>query len=203
MIQAGDPDSKNAQKNQQLGMGGPDYTIPAEINPKFIHKKGALAAARLSDEINPSKASSGSQFYIIIGSPVNDETLNQNEHQITEIKKTELIDKYLQKPENASIIPTLNEYKEKGNKDGFESLVAKIYSDLDSSFKKIDTVFYTTQQREEYLLHGGSPHLDNEYTIFGEVVEGFDVIDKIAIVETNDDDRPKEDIRMTITIINK
>ena len=82
-------------------------------------------------------------------------------------------------------------------------MVAKIYSDLDSSFKKIDTVFYTTQQREEYLLHGGSPHLDNEYTIFGEVVEGFDVIDKIAIVETNDDDRPKEDIRMTITIINK
>ncbi len=143
MIQGGDPDSKDAPAGQSLGMGGPGYTIPAEIGA--LHLTGALAAARTS---NPAKASSGSQFYIVHGKPVTDMELDQI-----------------------------------GQRAG------RPYSDI---------------QRELYKELGGTPQLDFEYTVFGEVVEGFEVIDAIAKVSTNPSagNRPLEDVKMTVKILN-
>jgi len=147
MIQGGDPDSKNARPGQQLGMGGPGYTIPAEFNPKFIHKKGALSAARMGDDVNPKKESSGSQFYIVQG----------------------------------------NRYAA---------------SDMDGMTARTGFA-YTPEQKNSYATVGGTPHLDGNYTVFGEVVEGLEVIDKIAASKTAPGDRPLQDVKMTMKAIKK
>lgn len=152
MIQGGDPNSKHAAKGQQLGTGDPGYTIPAEINPKFIHKKGALSAARKGDEVNPNKESSGSQFYIVQGTKVDSVHLKSMENNTSSQKK----------------------------------------------FK------YTADQYKIYSTIGGTPHLDMSYTVFGEVTEGLDIIDKIANVPCNGANRPLEDIRiLSMKILNE
>jgi peptidyl-prolyl cis-trans isomerase B (cyclophilin B) len=145
MVQGGDPKSKNARKGQPLGSGGPGYTVPAEFVDSLVHVKGALAAARMGDNVNPEKASSGSQFYIVHGRKVNEEALNRIESQ-------------------------------KG-------------------------VRYSKRQREIYKEKGGTPFLDREYTVFGQVIEGLDVIDKIAKSQTDNRDRPVENVEMKIRVI--
>ncbi len=146
MIQGGDPQSKGAPAGAMLGSGGPGYTIPAEFNEKFIHKKGALAAARQGDNVNPKKESSGSQFYIVHGTgPMEDDAINQ-----------------------------------------WEARMGTAFSD---------------ENRKAYKEMGGTPFLDQNYTVFGEIVEGLDVIDKIAAVQTARGDRPQEDVKMTIRLI--
>lgn len=143
MIQGGDPDSKNAKPEAELGNGGPKYTIPAEFNDSLFHKKGVLAAAREGDDVNPQKASSGSQFYLVQGRVFTDEQLNMLEQR--RLKHT---------------IPTY--------------------------------------QREVYKTLGGTPHLDRNYTVYGEVVKGIELIDSVAAVETGKADRPKQDVKMTV-----
>lgn len=147
MIQGGDPDSKTAKPGQMLGQGGPGYTIPAEFKQELIHKKGALAAARMADQVNPQKASSGSQFYIAQGKSYTENELNM------------------------------------------------LSSRMGKAFNK--------QQMEAYTTIGGVPFLDYEYTVFGEVVEGLEVIDKIAAVEKDRRDRPVQDIKMTIKVVEE
>lgn len=154
MIQGGDPDSRNAPSGKMLGQGGPGYTIPAELNPKYIHKKGALAAARMGDQVNPKRASSGSQFYIVQGKPVSKAQLEK----VAARRKTQ-------------------------NSEGFEG--------------------YSPEQIEAYRSQGGTPFLDGAYTVFGEVVEGLDVIDAIAAQPTAGGDRPEEDILMSMKIVKK
>jgi peptidyl-prolyl cis-trans isomerase B (cyclophilin B) len=146
MIQGGDPNSRNAQPGQALGSGGPGYTVPAEFNQKLIHKKGSLSAARQGDEVNPQKASSGSQFYIVQG---------------------------------------------------------KTYpaSSLDGMAARTGNT-YTADQKKVYETVGGTPFLDMNYTVFGEITEGLEVIDKIAVVQKDSRDRPVQDIKMTISLIN-
>ena len=194
MIQGGDPDSRNAEKGKMLGIGGPGYTIPAEISMNHIHKKGALAAARLGSDINPQKESSGSQFYIVVGQQLTEDVLSQNEHQIEEAKRGDLINKYLARPENKDLMPNLEICKKNADKDGFDKIVQKITTDLDPEFKKLDSIKYTRTQRDEYLKLGGSPHLDNDYTIFGEVVEGLDIVEKISVLAADTNDRPLDDV---------
>jgi peptidyl-prolyl cis-trans isomerase B (cyclophilin B) len=146
MIQAGDPNSKHAEAGRPLGSGGPGYTIPAEFRVTMFHKKGVIAAARMGDNVNPTKASSGSQFYIVQGKVFTDGGLDS---------------------------------LETGRLNG----------------RKIPI-----EQREVYKTIGGTPHLDQNYSVFGEVVKGLDVVDKIAIVKTSigaDRDRPVEDVRIT------
>jgi len=138
MIQAGDPDSKGAMPQKQLGAGGPGYTVPAEFRKDLIHKKGALAAARQGDQVNPQKRSSGSQFYIVVGRSW-----------------------------------TADEMKMIEERTGIK---------------------YTDEQKEIYETLGGYPFLDREYTVFGEVVEGLDIVDAISLVDTNPADRPLQDV---------
>ena len=144
MIQGGDPESRGADANKRLGGGGPGYTIPAEIGAP--HFKGTLAAARTGDAMNPERASSGSQFYIVQGRKIG-ETQLQN-------------------------------FASRGG-----------YS-------------YNPAQIEKYMELGGTPGLDNQYTVFGEVIEGMEVIDKIAAVQTKPGDRPLEDVKMKVRMLN-
>lgn len=146
MIQGGDPDSKNAQPGQMLGNGGPGYTLPAEFVPELIHKRGALAAARLGDQQNPERQSSGSQFYLVQGKLWTDQEMDQIEQQ-------------------------------RGIK-------------------------LTPEQREIYKKQGGVPFLDTQYTVFGEVVEGLEVIDKITAVPCDQMNRPTQDVPMTVKMSN-
>lgn len=141
MVQTGDPNSKNAKAGQSLGDGGPGYTIPAEFVPTLFHKKGALAAARQGDQVNPRKESSGSQFYIVQG------------QILTETQ-------------------------------------------LDAFVKANKHLPFTDAEKSAYTTIGGTPHLDQNYTVFGEVIEGLDVLDKIAAAETDQRNRPLNDIRI-------
>ncbi|MCB0559406.1 MAG: peptidylprolyl isomerase [Lewinellaceae bacterium] len=144
MIQGGDPDSKNAQQGQPLGQGGPGYTLDAEIGE--VHVRGALAAARLADQANPERQSSGSQFYIVSGQKFDEAMLNQVVQQ--------------------------------------------------------SGIQYTPEQRKAYLEQGGYPPLDGAYTVFGRVVDGMEVVDKIAAAQRDQMDRPLQDIRMKVSIID-
>lgn len=149
MIQGGDINSKEAPIEQHLGDGDPGYTIPAEIvYPKYFHKRGMLCAARTSDDENPERASSGSQFYIVTG---------------------------------------------------------KFYTEMElDKMEKAENRTFTPEERQAYMLEGGAPNLDNKYTVFGEVIKGMKVVDKIQFVETNEDDRPLKNIKIkTMTIVNK
>ena len=145
MIQAGDPGSRGAESGIPLGNGGPGYTVPAEFRPSLFHKKGALAAARMGDDVNPGKASSGSQFYIVQGKVFTDVGLD-----------------------------TLESTRLKGYK-------------------------LPLAHREVYKKLGGTPHLDQNYTVFGELISGMDVLDSIATTETSkstDRDRPLTDVKI-------
>lgn len=145
MIQAGDPDSKRAEAGKQLGEGGPTYTIPAEFRPTLFHKKGVIAAARTGDDVNPQKASSGSQFYIVQGKVFTEAGLD-----------------------------SVETYRLKGRK-------------------------LPAEHRAVYKTLGGTPHLDQGYTVFGELVSGFDVLDSIAAVPTSGrqgGDSPLKDVRI-------
>jgi peptidyl-prolyl cis-trans isomerase B (cyclophilin B) len=152
MIQGGDPNSRGAQPGQQLGMGGPGYTVAAEFNKDFIHKKGALSAARQGDMVNPERRSSGSQFYVVQGQKLNDAQLLQTEAYIN--RKT----------------------------PGFK---------------------YTDAQKEIYRTLGGTAQLDMDYTVFGEVIEGLNIIDSIAAQPTAPGDRPLKDVIMKMEVIKK
>ena len=145
MIQGGDPKSKNANADQMLGSSGPGYTIPAEFIDSNIHIKGALAAARMGDQVNPKKESSGSQFYLVMGQPVSDKLLNM--------------------------------------------------------MMQRNGVSYTDAQKELYRTIGGTPHLDGGYTVFGRVIKGIEIIDKIAKVSTNSANRPKTDVIMKMKLL--
>jgi len=194
MIQGGDPDSKDAPADKNLGAGGPGYTIPAEFNSKLFHKKGALAAARQGDQVNPEKASSGSQFYIVHG-----KTMDASEFEGMEMNKrgqaiqTKMFEYY---NEHKAEIDALAQE----NRDSVMKLQVAIQEQIEADLKDEDFKI-PEEQKEAYTTIGGTPFLDGSYTVFGEVVEGLEVIDSIAKVQCNTTDRPIEDIKMTISII--
>ena len=151
MIQGGDPESKNAEPGTRLGSGGPGYKIDAEIRADHLHFKGALAAARQGDMANPTRMSSGSQFYIVHGKKWDEGTLDRIEE---------------------------------GNQ------------------MQIGGFGYSDSARAVYMNQGGTPFLDMNYTVFGQIVDGLDIIDSIASVKTLPGDRPEEDVKFSVSIIN-
>lgn len=154
MIQTGDSTTRHAKPGEEVGLHSPDYTIPAEIVfPKYFHKRGALAAAREPDDVNPEHASSGSQFYIVYGRRFSEDMIDAAQARLD---------------------------KSTGGK-----------------------VVLTPELRESYFKIGGTPHLDGQYTVFGEVVEGLDVVNKIQMVETDEKNRPKEDVKIIKATIVK
>ena len=201
MIQGGDPDSKNAPKGKLLGDGGPDYTIAAEFNKNLFHKKGVLAAAREGDKVNPEKRSSASQFYIVQGQVFTNEQLDKMENAINQRRKQEFIINYLNKKENKELKNKLDSLQKNKKTNEIESIILKIEKDTQEEFNKNYKLTYTTEQRKIYKSIGGTPHLDGSYTVFGEVVEGLDVVDKIATVKTDKNNRPLKDVVMKIKII--
>lgn len=150
MVQGGDPNSRGAEPDQRLGMGGPGYTIEAEIDANHVHIKGALSAARQGDKVNPERRSSGSQFYLVQGKTYSSEELTKFETNM------------------------------QGKHPGFQ---------------------YSDEQVEAYATLGGTPHLDMEYTVFGRVIDGIDIIDSIAAVKTGKGNRPVQDVVMNMEII--
>ena len=196
MIQGGDPNSKNAQPGARLGMGNPGYTVPAEINPKYFHKKGALAAARKGGPSNPEKRSSGSQFYIVQGFVHTPGKLDTMAMSMNQRGKNELMKECF-----TAETEKLNEFKSNNDQAGFNECVAEIRAEIDSIWETSPQKDFTPEQREAYTTVGGYPALDGDYTVFGEVVEGLDVLDKISAVETDRYNRPVKDIKMEIELL--
>ncbi len=191
MIQTGDPESKGAPAGKMLGAGGPGYDIDAEIvYPQFFHKRGALAAARQGDEVNPNRRSSGSQFYIVTGKVYNASQLGQMEKQL-QMQQMQAIFNDLASQHRDSIMAM------RRNRDqaGLQALQDELVKETEAEAAK-NPVKLTDAQREAYTTVGGTPHLDGTYTVFGEVVEGMDVVAKIETTATGAQDRPKEDIKI-------
>jgi cyclophilin family peptidyl-prolyl cis-trans isomerase len=195
MIQSGDPDSRKAQPGQSLGVGGPDYTIDAEFNPNFFHEKGALSAARLADAQNPEKASSGSQFYIVQGT-----VLSEAELKLDPVKLNTAMQQFFQNPNNKPAYDSINAYWKNQDMRGYQNYVLKLKPRIEKETGIIADKEVAPERLKAYTTVGGAPHLDDQYTVFGKVIQGLDVIDKIAAQPIGPEDRPVEDIRMTITV---
>ena len=192
MVQAGDPESKNAPKGKMLGTGDVGYTILAEIvYPKYFHKKGALSAARQGDNVNPNKESSGCQFYIVTGKVFNDSTLIGMEQQMNENKLTTIFNSLAQKH-----MKEIYKMRKANDEDGLYDLQEKLFAQAQEEAANGPDFHFTKEQVEAYTTVGGTPHLDGEYTVFGEVIEGMDIVDKIQQVKTDRSDRPEEDVKI-------
>lgn len=192
MVQVGDPDSRKAAPGQMLGSGGPDYKIDAEIDyPKHFHKRYALAAARQGDNVNPMKQSSGSQFYVVTGTKLSDQQVDalagrQQQQQMQNIFNE------LAQAKRDSII----ELQRTGDREGLEALRRQLIAETEAKVAAMPADTVPAEVRQAYTTIGGAPHLDGAYTVFGEVVDGKEVIDEIEKVATNRSDRPNDDIRI-------
>lgn len=196
MIQGGDPDSRNPQPGAQYGTGGPDYTIEAEIKSEFFHKRGTLAAARQGDEVNPERRSSGSQFYISWGQIYNEGQLKGLEKQLKMQAEQQIFNALAM--QHREEIMNLRRNRDRA---GLQTLQDQLIAETQTKVK--DVAGLSDAQKEAYTTIGGVPHLDGQYTVFGEVVEGLDVVEKIQNAKTQRGDRPLEDITMSMTIVEE
>ncbi len=192
MIQGGDGDSRNAKPGQRLGLGDPGYTIPAEfVYPKYFHKKGALAAARQGDNVNPKKASSGSQFYIVTGEVIPAGQLGQVERQL-QMQQEQNVFNQLVEAHRDEILAM----RRARDTQGLQALQDQLIAEMHAQIAREGVASLTEEQKQAYTTIGGAPHLDGAYTVFGEVIEGMDVVETIEKVATDSADRPKEDVKI-------
>ena len=193
MIQGGDPDSKNAPAGKMLGVGGPDYTLQAEIKDNLFHKRGALAAARQGDEVNPERRSSGSQFYIVWGDIYNEGQLRQFSKQLR-MQKVQDAFNALAAEHKAEIM----QMRRDRNRAGLQALQDQLVAEAES---KVGKDGLTEEQLQLYSTLGGTPHLDGQYTVFGEVEEGLEIVEMIQGTATGRADRPLDDIEMRMVVV--
>ena len=198
MIQGGDPDSKKAPAGKELGEGDVGYTIPAEFNPALFHKRGVLAAARNGDEENPEQASSGCQFYIVQGKIYTDSLLDEKAKRVTRMKA---YNKVVKDKTNHELIEKYNLFNKQKNEEKAKAIKERLDRLTDAEVLKTEPYKFPEEIRKVYKTTGGTPHLDGSYTVFGEVTEGMEVVDKIASAPRDKNDRPLTDIRMKISII--
>ena len=191
MVQTGDPSSKNAPKGKMLGTGDSGQPVEAEfLFPTHYHHRGARAAARQGDQVNPERKSSGSQFYIVTGKKYSPAQLDQMERQAVMRHKQDVFNELC--AANRDSIMTLRRNRDQA---GLQALQEQLVKETEAKTAG-DSVIYTEQMRDDYMRLGGTPHLDGTYTVFGRVLEGMDVIDKIEKAETDANDRPIEDIKI-------
>ncbi|HTF03948.1 MAG TPA: peptidylprolyl isomerase [Bacteroidia bacterium] len=206
MIQGGDPDSKKAKPKQLLGNGNVGYTLPSEIHPNLFHKRGALCAARLGDDVNPNHESSGCQFYIVEGSVYTDSSLDMLIKQRMEGPiKQKIFDGIINKPENAGLKSAYIRAQQRAmttrNPDSLNYYAAIVNPMVEAEFTATPHRTITPEQRKVYTTFGGTPFLDGAYTVFGEVIEGMEVVDVIGSQPKDKNDRPVSDVRMTVKVI--
>ena len=197
MIQGGDPDSKGAPAGKNLGTGGPDYTIPAEfVYPQLFHKRGALSAARTSDEVNPNRESSGSQFYIVWGKQYKPGELKQMERQLAMQQEQGVFNRLV-----AESRPKIMDLRRKRDQAALQELQDDLIAQTHAICAEQGTMKFTDEHVKVYTTLGGTPFLDNQYTVFGEVEEGLDIVEQIQNVATGRNDRPVEDVSMQVTVL--
>ncbi len=191
MIQTGDPSSKNAPKGKMLGAGDSGEQIEAEfLFPKYYHHRGAIAAARQGDNVNPERKSSGSQFYIVTGKKFSPAQMDQMDHKAVMQHKQDVFNRLCS--ENRDSIMSLRRNRDQA---GLQALQEKLVEETER-ITAADSVVYTPEMRDVYVNIGGAPHLDGQYTVYGRVLDGMDIVDKIEKAETDANDRPLDDIKI-------
>lgn len=197
MIQGGDPDSKGAPAGKQLGCGDVGYTIPAEFNPNLFHKRGALSAARQGDQVNPERRSSGCQFYIVWGKTCNASEITQLERQ-TQMQALQTTFNSLAMQHRDEII------RMRKNRDqaGLSNLQDQLEAEANAIIIEKGLGRLSEEAKKAYSTIGGTPFLDGQYTVFGEVEEGLEIVGKIQEVATDSSDRPKKDISMKVEVLD-
>ena len=191
MIQAGDPTSKTASATDTLGSGDVGYTIPAEFNPKFFHKRGVLAAARQGDDVNPNKESSGCQFYIVTGRKFSEAQMINMENQMNEARLDTVFQALARKH-----MKEIYKMRKANDMEGLMELQDSLENQARKEVAKEPSLKFTPEQIKAYTTVGGAPHLDGSYTVFGEVVDGMNVVAEIETAKTNRQDRPTQNIRI-------
>ena len=190
MIQGGDPESKGAPAGKMLGTGDTGYTLPAEfVYPKYFHKKGVLSAARQGDEVNPERRSSGCQFYIVTGQVYTESQIVGMENQLNQMKLKTAFDTLARQH-----MKEIYKMRKSNDISGLQALQDQLIAEAQAQVAGEPPFKFTPEQIEAYTTIGGTPHLDNQYTVFGEVTEGMEVVDAIQQVKTNRADRPDEDV---------
>jgi cyclophilin family peptidyl-prolyl cis-trans isomerase len=196
MIQGGDPESKNAEPGKMLGNGDLGYTIAPEFNPKFFHHRGVLAAAREGDQVNPERKSSACQFYILQGKVFRAGELDSMQTMMEESRKMSMMQTRVK-----AIEPQLNKWSAEGKQAEIMARINGLRDSVTMEAAKLPPLRFTEEQKKAYTTVGGYPSLDTKYTIFGEVTEGMEVVDKIAQQPVDQNNRPNKDIKFSITIL--
>jgi len=198
VLQGGSQDSRDASPGRQIGYGSSNRTIESEFHAKYFHKKGALAAPRQPDKVNIFKESDVSQFYIAHGRVYTSDELVALEKAVNVPLRKQIVKRYL----TSSKRKILDSLKKAKKVDEFRAIANKIKSSISFDYESSnEKLIFTDAQKKAYTTVGGVPHLDNNYTVFGEVIAGFDVIDKIAKLETDQYDRPRKDVKMKLRIL--
>ncbi len=200
MVQGGDPDSKNAEAGIPLGSGGPGYTIPAEIIPKYYHERGALSAARLGDQMNPERESSGSQFYIVQGRIFPEQELRQNVENANIGKITIKLQEMFAQGKHQDLYNELIALQQSGDGEGFRQKCLDSKGLVEQEYGPIQMQELTQEQIQVYTTEGGAPHLDTQYTVFGKVISGLEIVDQINAQSRDPRDRPMEDLHMIVEV---
>lgn len=201
MIQGGDPNSKDSDPNND-GQGGPGYEIDAEFVPQYFHKKGALASARNGDDVNPQQRSSGSQFYIVQGRTFTPAALDSQQTRVQNAQMAAFARDFFKRPEYAWLTQDYMQQLYKSNPDSLQRLYARLDKEVKAAYALTNKLFsFTPAMRQAYTTLGGAPHLDQTYTVFGEVLSGLAVVDAIAESKTDGRDRPLEAVVMQARIV--